>query len=1761
MCFMLELPNKKILEMLYNGKQSVIYRAYDRLLGKTVILKLLKEEYPSLTQIANFKHEFELTKDLHSKWPDKIIGVYEILPYQNTFVITLEDFNAISLQIYLNNEPLDLRNFLEVAIKIVEALEAIHSFHVLHRDINPSNILINPKDKHVKLIDFGISTIRSFEPLEPTSINSIEGTLLYISPEQTERMNRVEDYRSDYYSLGISFYEMLTGIVPFKLQDPLKLVHAHIAKKPIKPSTVKSTTPLTLSEIIMKLIAKAPEDRYQSAFGLLEDLRECQSLLASTGSISPFEIAKKDFSPNFQLSEKLYGREAQIESLMNAFEDLKKGFPQLMFITGEAGIGKSRLVHEIYKPLTEQEAYYISGKCDQLKQNIPYHCIVQALHSMVQQIILEGPKEIYKWKGIIQKAVGANGKIITDLIPDLNLIIGNQPELEELGPLESQNRFKSFITMFLQALASNEHPLVLFLDDLQWVDLSTVELISGLFLDKRTTNLFLIGAYRTIDNAPSHPLMHKISEFERADIAMKTLYLSHLDVKEINLLLEDTFRQQNPDTLRLAELCFKKTRGNPFFLNRLLISLYKDGLVWFNLTKRTWTWTLDEIEKRDIANNVIEFMMNKISLLPSQTQRLLQIASYIGNTFNLKLLATIDQLSAKETVLRLDPAIEEGLVIPQDKSYNFIDQMEDYDLDFRFLHDRVQQSALLQISSDEAPKLHYAIGKAWLNYSKETDAEKSLFEAVNHLNQAKDLLISEDKKNWLFDLNASAGSKAKNSSAFKEALEYFKQAYSLLPTDSWTLDYRKTYRFFTEYITCLYLFGEFEEAEKTSTLALQNSKTLEDRVHVIQLQINLYVSKSKFNEAIAICLKQLSELGLTIPLHPSTLALTKEYLYTKWNLGRRNILELIDEKELTDEKQKMIVRLLDSGTAAYYTGNFNLTGMLIFKIVNIVLREGICKEAVQSFMSYAIMLVTTGNLKKAEEFGRLAVELSHKYKDPSIEAKMSGVYGLMIRIWSHHWDTLRPFFQASIEKGLQAGDLTATIVGAANILLYDPTLSLDSLVKEAPFYTNLLRQTKDFQVMGSFKIQFLSKANLNKRLPDPYFFSDEDFDERTALPKFKESNFYSGMAIYYLYKGFVYYHYNELYKARECFQEVSQIERSIYGTPYWIDFTLYSFLNEAALYPAMRLFEKHKSWRRLQTKYKQMKQWAKHCPENFSHYQLLMEAEIARITKKTLSAVYLYDQAIKASKGNRYLNAQALCNELAGKFYINSGLENNARTYFHEARYCYHQWGAHAKVKHIEDSHPLFFSPLQEAAFIKDYTSTTSEKTSSQLLDFLSVMKASQVISREIQLPKLVEKMMEVVVENAGADKGVLLLKNKDRLVVEALASGGKIEVCPDTSVDIPQSILKAAELTKKPIVLADATLSDVYKADPYIITHQPRSLLCIPFFNLGEMKGILYLENSLAKGAFTQDRLDLLEMLSTQIAISIDNARFYGELEEKVKERTQQLQDTQALLIQKEKMAYLGMLITGISHEIKNPLNFIINFSKFSLHHLQDVQQMLKHNHSENNLNKSEIIDSISQIEESVQAILNQGAKADAIVNRMIDHSSFASQQLILTDIHQLVEHSINMSYLRKKQHLLDYQAEILREFDPSIRFVYVYEADLQRVLINLLDNAYDATYKKKIDAKTQDYTPTITVKITNTGDTFEIRVKDNGEGISPELTNKIFTPFFTTKSPGKGVGLGLSLCHNIITKEHNGSLSFQTQAGQFAEFIISLPIERLKN
>ena len=1044
------MQNYQIIKKIYESANSLVYQVVQKQDNQPFILKILKENYPTASELTRYKQEYTITRSFDS---DSIIKAYELQRLDNTLTMVLEDFGGQSLKILISQRQLNLEEFLQVAIKITVGLAVIHKANIIHKDINPSNIVYNSQTEQLKIIDFGISTQLAQEFVSACSPNQIEGTLAYIAPEQTGRMNRSVDYRSDFYSLGITFYELLTNQLPFNTPDPIELVHCHIAQTSKPIHELVPDCPVAISHIITKLLAKTPEERYQSAWGIQTDLEICLHQLQTSGEIAIFPLGSQDFSEKFSIPQKLYGREQEVAQLLNAFERVNQGSTELFLISGYSGIGKTALVNEIYKPITRQRGKFIKGKFDQLQRDIPYFAISQAFQNLIYQLLTESEITLQTWKEKILEALGNNGQIIIDVIPELEKIIGKQPTVEPLGGAENQNRFNLFFQRFLGVFCQKEYPLVLFIDDLQWADLPSLNLIKQLISSSDIKYFLLLGAYRDNEVSSIHPLVHTLENIKQAQVPIVEIALSPLKIKHINQLIADTLNCSTKVSQPIAKLIDKKTGGNPFFLTQLIYSLYQDNLLVFNPTQSSficsenservlWQWDINQIEKVSITENVVDLMIHKIKKLNQKTQNILKLAACIGNQFNLEILTIINNKSQKITAKELQYALDESLIIPLNNNYKFSflwnseelssklpenDSEFSIDISYKFLHDRVQQAAYSLIPQEAKKTIHLQIGRLLLKNIKEDKLLQNIFDIVNHLNESSDLMTEQLEKERLAKLNLKAGKKAKASSAYKACLKYFTTSLNLLVVNSWKTHYKLTLEIHLELLESLYLNNEFNQVEYFYRIILKNAKNNVDKVLAYQYMISSYTARFEHEKSIEISFKFLVELGINIPQTSEEVErkIKQEQISIKNFLERQKIGDLSNLFSMKDSSQLGAILILQQLSAATIQTNWLLYLLITLIQVNLCIKFGNPSQSPAIYGAYGIMLCGSLNdIDAGYEFGKLSLKLLEQLNIPKLEAKVRHLYYGFIWHWKQSLKNIitEEKLLQGIQKGVENGD-------------------------------------------------------------------------------------------------------------------------------------------------------------------------------------------------------------------------------------------------------------------------------------------------------------------------------------------------------------------------------------------------------------------------------------------------------------------------------------------------------------------------------------------------------------------------------------------------------------------------------------------------------------------------------------------------------------------------------------------------------------------
>ncbi|MEM0979226.1 MAG: AAA family ATPase [Cyanobacteria bacterium P01_H01_bin.58] len=1504
---MLHLEGYQLLAELHNGTNSQVYRARRKSDDSLVVLKFLRPDYPSPEQIARFRLEYDLTRSFDIPG---IIQTYGLQACKSTFVLILEDFGAHPLRDTFVNSPLSVRVFLERSIAITEALGAIHQKAIIHKDINPSNILINPESHRVKIIDFGIATRLSQEQAAITNLNHLEGTLAYISPEQTGRMNRALDYRTDFYSLGVTFYEMLTQQLPFASQDVVELVHSHIARQPRPPHLINPQVPPIVSQIVMRLLGKNAESRYQSTFGLQVDLQQCLDNWMQIGTIAPFELGVQDRVERFHLPQKLYGRETQVATLLNAFERASRGRSEIMFVAGYSGIGKSALVQEIYKPITQKRGYFLSGKFDQFQRNIPYSALIQAFQGLIRQLLTSSADELENWRSALLDALKLNGQVIIDVIPEVELIIGSQPPAAELSPQEAQNRFNLVFQNFIQVFTQKTHPLAIFLDDLQWADGASLQLIQSLMGEANTHHLLFIGAYRDNEVDQTHPLQAVMAELRDLAVPLHTIHLTPLTASDISQFLQDTFRSQEAEPLvPLVELLQEKTGGNPFFMGEFLKSLYVDGHIHFNLEQRQWQWDLAGIQAAQITNNVVELLATRIQRLADASQTALKLAACVGNQFSLSVLAIVREQPPRRVANELWDAMSMGLIAASGDDYKLLQvddaavvaQLADMDVSYRFIHDRVQQAAYSLIPDGDRQQAHYRVGQLLLQSMEPEQRSENIFDLVNQLNYGLELMVDAAEREELARLNLEAGKKAIAAAAYEPALNYLLVGIAALASDPWQHQYSLALRLHQTAAEAAFMVGDFEAMDQLIDTVLKQGKTVLDRVPVYAIQIQSLIARHELLSAVQKGLQVLRLLGFPLSENPDKLELALRLIKSRISLWGKSVEKLADLPNMADPTALAAIQILCSIISASYLSAPNVFVLTVFQEVALSVRYGNTPISAFAYATYALILCGVAqDFKAGYRFGDLALQVLDRFDTRAIQAKTLMVVNGFVRHWRDPLQDTLPGLYAAFQAGCETGDNEYASFSAQLRVLYGlySGQELASLDEQSAVLEAAVQKFKKQPVVELIQIHRQAIDNLRGKNDDPRQLQGDIYDTPAMLAGYTAGNYRT--ALFYIYSQCVALNYwFEDYAAAVDYGEKSMpfldSVIALYVVPAFYFYDALACLARADEITNPK--QQARLLRRVSTARQQFQRWAAAAPANHGHKLALMEAEVFRRQGNYALAGTRYDQAIELALKHDYGFEAALANERAAKFYLAQNRLRVASVYLQDAHYLYAQWGATAKVEALEDTYPQLrrreikggtWSTISSNGTQTLRTLPSSRLTTSgqdDTLDLATVMKAAQTLSEDIQLDRLLSSLMRLLIENAGAQRGFLLLETAGQFRVEAQWNVDQEIVEVSESLDLEScdllspAIVNYVARTRSSVVLSNATSEGGFMQDAYIRKHQPCSILCAPLINQGKLAGIVYLENNLTIGAFTEDRLQLLNVLSAQAAISIENARLYTNL------------------------------------------------------------------------------------------------------------------------------------------------------------------------------------------------------------------------------------------------------------------------------------------
>ncbi|WP_437323463.1 AAA family ATPase [Sorangium sp. So ce381] len=1492
---MLDSPRYRVLEVLHQGADTILYRARREEDGRPVVLKVLRRDHASPRALGRLQHELEVATALKSP---VVVRAYGIEPFRDQMTLVLEDFGGRSLDRLLDGDgpmrAMSIERFLPLALRLAAALAEMHRRHVIHKDIKPQNLLYNPDSGEVKITDLGIASLSPREAQELAHGGLIEGTLAYMAPEQTGRMNRRVDERTDLYSLGVTFYEMLTGTLPFRASDPVEWVYCHIAQAPEAPHTLVPSIPPQLSAVVLKLLSKAAEERYQSALGLRHDLDRCFSQLRQSGAIEPFPLGQRDVSDQFQVPQRLYGRERELQALAAAFERVvANGRPELVLVSGYSGIGKSSLVAELHRPIVRERGFFLSGKFEQLKRDVPYRPLLHAFRGLVQEILGASEQQVERWRERLREALGASGGLLTDMVPELALLLGPQPPVPELPPAEAQSRLLATLQRFVAACARKEHPVALFLDDLQWADAGSLLLLEQLASLSGDAHLLLIGAYRDNEVGPAHPLRLTLAEARKRGAAVSELVLAPLSAAHVGALVAEAVHAPEAEVGPLSQLVYEKTGGNPFFVLQFLIALHDEGLITFDADEGAWRWNIAAIRDKGFTDNVVELMLGKLERLPVPTRDAVKLAACLGGSFALDTLEIVARRPAEALREALEEAVREGLLLRRDSAY-------------RFLHDRVQQAAYSLIPPGQLAEVHLRIGQLLLKAQR----EDALFDIVGHLNRGAALLRSQAERDELAALNLRAGRMAKAAAAYQSAAALFAAGMALLaqdPRERWETRYDLTYDLSLERAHAAYATGSFEEAERLLEELMERARTRIERASVVELAVALHVTRGQSARAVELGLSCLRAWDIELSL-PVTDAQVKEETEGVWQaLGDRRIEALVDLPPMDHPEIKVAMRILLGVMIPAYFVDLKLHYLLLVRMVKLSLRHGNAESSAQAYTAFARMFGPLfGRYREAYLFGKLGHDLADRGHALATKGAVFTLFGQQVVFWTRHYRetgfTARRGFNAALEGGdwnnacynciwaamfpLLSGEpledalhLTEDRLGfvrkAGYAFVYDVLLGARHLIQTLrgrPVHYAMLDGAELDQ--AAFEARLVQEGGV---VPGCFHFSMKAQATFVLGAPRETVAATAHVVVDYDWKMDT----NALYA--ECF--------------YYRALALAALADDdegraAAPSPRPELPDGLLACER------QLGEWAASGPDNFLHKHALVRAEIARLRGQDLEAIGLYEQAISSAREGGFVQHEAIACELAARLYRDRGLSTPADAYLQRARAAYFRWGAHAKVEQLDQRYPFLVER-------KPIAPTVTFAVRAEQFDVLSVVKASQSISGELKLPRLLEMLLRIVVEHAGAGEGYVLLLREDRLstaaAIAASGSAARLVDAGEAAADaLPQSILNYVRRSHERVLLDDAAGRHPFSEDAYFARKRPRSVLCLPIVRQARLLGLLYLENKLVAGAFTPGRLTVLELLASQSAISLENAMLYTDIEQENAERRRaerELRGSQATL------------------------------------------------------------------------------------------------------------------------------------------------------------------------------------------------------------------------------------------------------------------------
>jgi PAS domain S-box-containing protein len=1560
------------LELLWSDKELNLYRGSSEHDRSQILVLSPAVEYPAPETLKRLEHEYSLREELESTWAARPIAIAQ---HWNRTVLVLEDPGGVPLD-QLLGQPLQVAFALRLAIGLSGVINRLHQRGIIHKDIKPANVLADPLTGRCWLKGFGIASRlpRERQSAEPPEL--VAGTLAYMAPEQTGRMNRSTDSRSDLYALGVSLYEMLTGTLPFTASDPMEWVHCHIARKPVPPEEHSRRVPASLSAIVMKLLAKTAEERYQTAAGVEGDLQRCLDEWQIQGQVAEFKLGKHDISDQLLIPEKLYGRRCEIDILLASFERVvTSGRPELIIVSGYSGIGKSSVVNELHKVLVPQRGFFASGKFDQYKRDIPYSTLAEAFQGLIRQLLVRSDAELIRWRDVFREALGPNGQLIVDLVPELALILGQQPPVPELAAQDAQRRFQLVFRRFLTVFARPEHPLVLFLDDLQWLDAATLDLLEDVSTQSDVQHLMLIGACRDNEVDHTHPLVRKLESIRQAGAIVQETVLTPLSCEDSGRLIADSLHYESENgrsegVTSLAQLVHEKTGGNPFFAIQFLSTLAEEGLLTFDHDAARWSWDLTRIHAKGYTDNVVDLMVGKLNRLPVKTQKSLMEFACLGSS------AEIAALSIIHGRVLASGEAGAGLVLPPvrhslgdggspgqpdeggtSEAELHADLWDALRLEFivrsggsyKFVHDRVQEAAYSLVPEELRAETHLRIGRLLTKHTPSERLEETVFEIVNQLDRGAVLLSSQEEREQLAELNLIAGKRAKDSTAFASALKYLAAGASLLDESAWDRRHELVFALELPRAECEFLTGQTLAANERLIMLSSRAIDMVELAAVTCLRIDHCTALDQIARAVDVFLDYFRRLGVEWSRHPTVEEGRREYQRIWSQLGTRTIEELVDLPLMADPASLGTLDVLSKIYVPAVFTDANLLSWTVCYAVNLSLERGNCDASCLAYVWLGkIAGAYFGDHQAGVRFGQLSQELIEKRNLKRFQAQTHLWFAQNIAPLTSHLRSCRELIRWAFETATKSGEITTASytfdILITNLLAAgDPLIEAQRHAEDGIAFSGRTRSGFGSDLISGQLGFIRSLRGLNEEFGhlDDGEHSEAQLERHVAdqLPdrtvpacwywiRKLQARFFSG-------------NYVSAIAAAEKARPLLWSSPANFET---VEYHFFSALSHAAVCDAGTSDKQRRYLEIVIAHHRQLETWAKNCPENFANRAALVGAEIARIEGRIADAMDLYEQAIRSAQANGFVHNEALANELAARFFFARGFEKIANNYLRDARYGFVRWGADGKVRQLDELFP-HLSAAEPAP-----GPTTTIGASAEQLDLGTVVKVYQAVSEEIVLERLIETLMKIAIEHAGAERGLLILPfgQEYRIAAEARTHGDRIEVkvqpVPSMPSEFPDSLLRYVLRTQESVILDDAStqtqprrpgrirrggsvagglvrhspasrdegvslpgpdeVGNLFAEDQYVLRQRPRSILCLPLVKQAKLVGVLYLENNLAPGVFTPQRLAMLELLASQAAISLDHARIYADL---IQENNDRRKAEEALRASEERWSVLA--------------------------------------------------------------------------------------------------------------------------------------------------------------------------------------------------------------------------------------------------------------